>query len=107
MKKVTCAAGAQLEPLDRPLRALRRPLVLVCGQARLPPCRDARRLPKSSTSWVASYDTTRHSRRSRGAVTPADRELSRHEWQIDSPVLLTRAQAAQLCQVSEEILDQW
>ena len=36
-----------------------------------------------------------------------DPERSRPDWQIDSPVLLTRAQAAQLCQVSEEILDQW
>lgn len=40
-------------------------------------------------------------------MTPGDRELSRPEWQRDSPVLLTRAQAARLCQVSEEILDQW
>ncbi len=40
-------------------------------------------------------------------MTAEDRELSRPDWQIDSPVLLTRAQAAQLCQVSEEILDQW
>src|SRR5215207_10375595 len=35
------------------------------------------------------------------------RELSRREWPPEPPVLLTRAQAAQLCQVSEEILDQW
>ena len=40
-------------------------------------------------------------------MTAQDRELSRPEWQVDSPLLLTRAQAAQLCQVSEEILDQW
>jgi hypothetical protein len=40
-------------------------------------------------------------------VTAEDPERSRPDWQIDSPVLLTRAQAAQLCQVSEEILDQW
>jgi hypothetical protein len=40
-------------------------------------------------------------------VTAEDTERSRPDWQIDSPVLLTRAQAAQLCQVSEEILDQW
>jgi hypothetical protein len=40
-------------------------------------------------------------------VTAQDRELSRPEWRVDSPLLLTRAQAAQLCQVSEEILDQW
>ena len=36
-----------------------------------------------------------------------DRELSRPEWRPEAPLLLTRAQAAQLCQVSEEILDQW
>jgi hypothetical protein len=40
-------------------------------------------------------------------VTAEDRELSRPDWLINSPVLLTRAQAAQLCQVSQEILDQW
>jgi hypothetical protein len=40
-------------------------------------------------------------------VTAEDLERSRPDWQIDSPVLLTRAQAAHLCQVSEEILDQW
>jgi hypothetical protein len=28
-------------------------------------------------------------------------------WHPEAPLLLTRAQAAQLCQVSEEILDQW
>jgi len=36
-----------------------------------------------------------------------DRELSGPEWRPGAPLLLTRAQAAQLCQVSEEILDQW
>src|SRR5215813_6747601 len=40
-------------------------------------------------------------------MTAEHRELSRPGWQFDSPVLLTRAQAAQLCQVSVEILDQW
>lgn len=28
-------------------------------------------------------------------------------WRFESPLLLTRAQGAELCQVSEEILDQW
>ena len=32
--------------------------------------------------------------------------LSRPDWR-SGPLLLTRAQAAQLCQVSEEIIDQW
>ena len=40
-------------------------------------------------------------------MTPEDPEPSRPDWPIDSPVLLIRAQAAHLCQVSEEILDQW
>jgi hypothetical protein len=40
-------------------------------------------------------------------MTPEDRELPRPGWPSESPVLLTRAQAARLCQVSEEILDQW
>jgi hypothetical protein len=40
-------------------------------------------------------------------MTTEDRELSRPGWPPEVPVLLTRAQAAQLCQVSEEILDQW
>ena len=40
-------------------------------------------------------------------MTAEDRELSRPEWAPQAPLLLTRAQAAQLCQVSEEILDQW
>jgi hypothetical protein len=40
-------------------------------------------------------------------VTAEDRDLNRPDWQVDSPLLLTRAQAARLCQVSEEILDQW
>jgi hypothetical protein len=48
----------------------------------------------------------RDSRRSRGPVTAEDRELSRPDWRLESPLLLTRAQAAQLCQVSEKILDQ-
>jgi hypothetical protein len=42
-----------------------------------------------------------------GASIPQDRDLPRPDRQIDSPLLLTRAQAAQLCQVSVEILDQW
>ena len=40
-------------------------------------------------------------------MTAGDPELSRPDWRPESPLLLTRAQAAQLCQVSEEILDQW
>lgn len=40
-------------------------------------------------------------------MTAEDRELGRPDWQAEVPLLLTRAQAAQLCQVSEEILDQW
>src|SRR5215469_13097566 len=41
-------------------------------------------------------------------MTAEERQLSRPEWRVESPpLLLTRAQAAQLCQVSEEILDQW
>jgi hypothetical protein len=40
-------------------------------------------------------------------VTAGERELSRADWQVELPLLLTRAQAAQLCQVSQEILDQW
>jgi hypothetical protein len=36
-----------------------------------------------------------------------DRELARPARRPEAPLLLTRAQAAQLCQVSEEILDQW
>ncbi len=40
-------------------------------------------------------------------MTAEDRQLSRPEWQGESPLLLTRAQAAELCQVSQEILDQW
>ncbi len=36
-----------------------------------------------------------------------DAQLSRPEYRIESPLLLPRAQAAELCQVSEEILDQW
>ena len=40
-------------------------------------------------------------------MTPEDRELSRPEWGSEAPLLLTRGQAARLCQVSEEILDQW
>jgi hypothetical protein len=40
-------------------------------------------------------------------VTSEDRDLNRPDWRLESPLLLTRAQAAQLCQVSEEILDQW
>jgi hypothetical protein len=40
-------------------------------------------------------------------MTADVRELSQSEWPAEPPVLLTRAQAAQLCQVSEEILDQW
>jgi hypothetical protein len=40
-------------------------------------------------------------------MTAEDRDLARPDWQVEPPLLLTRAQAAQLCQVSEEILDQW
>jgi hypothetical protein len=40
-------------------------------------------------------------------VTAEDRDLTRPDWRVESPLLLTTAQAAQLCQVSEEILDQW
>ena len=40
-------------------------------------------------------------------MTAEDSELSRPDWRLESPLLLTRAQAARLCQVSEEILDQW
>ena len=40
-------------------------------------------------------------------MTAEGRELARPDWRVESPLLLTRAQAAQLCQVSEEILDQW
>ena len=41
------------------------------------------------------------------ASVAEDREVKRPDWRLESPLLLTRAQAAQLCQVSEEILDQW
>ena len=40
-------------------------------------------------------------------MTAEDRELSRLDCRPESPLLLTRAQAARLCQVSQEILDQW
>jgi hypothetical protein len=40
-------------------------------------------------------------------MTAKDPERSLPDWQNGSPMLLTRAQAAQLCQVSVEILDQW
>ena len=40
-------------------------------------------------------------------MTEEDRQLSRPNWRGESPLLLTRAQAAELCQVSQEILDQW
>jgi hypothetical protein len=40
-------------------------------------------------------------------MSAQDHQLSRPEWRLEAPLLLTRAQAAQLCQVSEEILDQW
>src|SRR5215510_12185224 len=40
-------------------------------------------------------------------MTAKDPERSLPDWQNGSPMLLTRAQAAQLCQVSQEILDQW
>jgi hypothetical protein len=40
-------------------------------------------------------------------VTAEDRDLTHSDWRLEPPLLLTRAQAAQLCQVSEEILDQW
>jgi hypothetical protein len=40
-------------------------------------------------------------------MTAEDSGLSRPDWRLELPLLLTRAQAAWLCQVSEEILDQW
>jgi hypothetical protein len=40
-------------------------------------------------------------------VTTEDRDFARPDWRVESPLLLARAQAAHLCQVSEEILDQW
>src|SRR3954447_20420951 len=40
-------------------------------------------------------------------MTEEGRQLSRSESRVESPLLLTRSQAAELCQVSEEILDQW
>lgn len=52
-------------------------------------------------------DTTHPLSRRGAPMTAEDRELSRPDWRRESPLLLTRAQAAQLCQVSEEILDQW
>jgi hypothetical protein len=50
---------------------------------------------------------TRDSWRTGEPVTAEDRDLNRPDWRLEPPLLLTRAQAAQLCQVSEEILDQW
>jgi hypothetical protein len=40
-------------------------------------------------------------------VAAEDRDLTRLDSRLEPPLLLTRAQAAQLFQVSEEILDQW
>jgi hypothetical protein len=40
-------------------------------------------------------------------MTAEDRQTLQPDSRVESPLLLTRAQAAQLCQVSEEILDQW
>ena len=40
-------------------------------------------------------------------MTAEDRDPTHSDWRLEPPLLLTRAQAAQLCQVSEEILDQW
>ena len=40
-------------------------------------------------------------------MTEEGRQLSPPERRGESPLLLTRAQAAELCQVSQEILDQW
>ena len=40
-------------------------------------------------------------------MTAEDRDLTHSDWRFEPPLLLTRAQAARLCQVSEEILDQW
>jgi hypothetical protein len=39
---------------------------------------------------------------STSAMAPPERS-----WHPEAPLLLTRTQAAKLCQVSEEILDQW
>jgi hypothetical protein len=40
-------------------------------------------------------------------MTAEARELVWPDWRAKVPLLLTRAQADRLCQVSEEILDQW
>ncbi len=40
-------------------------------------------------------------------MTAEDGQFSGLERRLESPLLLTRAQAAELCQVSQEILDQW
>jgi hypothetical protein len=40
-------------------------------------------------------------------VTEEGRQLSPPARRGESPLLLTRPQAAELCQVSQEILDQW
>ena len=40
-------------------------------------------------------------------MTAEDRDVTGADWRVEPPLLLTRAQAAQLCQISEEILDQW
>jgi hypothetical protein len=40
-------------------------------------------------------------------MTAEDGQFSRWSGGFSRPLLLTRAQAAELCQVSEEILDKW
>lgn len=40
-------------------------------------------------------------------MTAEDGQRPRTERRVESPLLLTRAQAAELCQVSQEILDKW
>jgi hypothetical protein len=40
-------------------------------------------------------------------VTADDRDLTPPNWRLEPPPMLTRAQAAQLCQVSEAIRDPW
>jgi hypothetical protein len=40
-------------------------------------------------------------------VTDEDRSRSAVEWHPDAPILLTREQAAEWCQVSLNILDEW
>jgi hypothetical protein len=81
-----------------------RSLWLASKPVRRRACRYARRSPNGSTSTATSHDITR---RSGEPVNTEDCDLTRPDVRPESPLLLTRAQAAQLCQVSEEILDQW